>query len=106
MINNLRNQSQGNKSYVEKEEILADKKLAIEIWDRDIYQKKRVNLDVQMNIQTIMTMIEDTEHEINDRQQRVAELEAELEESNADMDDFRKDDEEKDARIEELKAQI
>lgn len=61
MINNLKSQSRGNASYVEKEEITADKKLAIEIWDRDIYQKKRVNLDVQMNIQTIMTMIEDTE---------------------------------------------
>lgn len=46
MIANLKTLSQGNGGYVQKEEHIADKKLAIEIWDRDIYQKKRVNLDV------------------------------------------------------------
>ena len=33
-------------------------------------------------------------------------MEGELEESNADMDDFKKDDIDKDQRIDELKAQI
>ena len=51
-------------------------------------------------------MIEDTEQEILDRQQRINELEGELEESNADMADFKVDNTEKDQRIEELKQQI
>jgi len=46
MITNLKTLSHGNGGYVQKEELIADKKLAIEVWDRDIYQKKRVNLDV------------------------------------------------------------
>jgi hypothetical protein len=46
MINNLKHLSGGNHQFVEEEEIIADKRLAVEIWERDIYQKKRVNLDV------------------------------------------------------------
>ena len=46
MIQNLKAISQGNEKYVENEERIADQKLAIEVWDRDIYQKKRVNMDV------------------------------------------------------------
>lgn len=46
MIKNLKAISEGNEKYVQNEERIADQKLAIEVWDRDIYQKKRVNMDV------------------------------------------------------------
>ena len=46
MIKNLKAISEGNEKYVQNEERIADLKLAIEVWDRDIYQKKRVNMDV------------------------------------------------------------
>jgi len=39
------------------EEKIAEQKLAIEIWDRDIYQKKRVSMDVVMEQQTTLTRI-------------------------------------------------
>ena len=40
--------SDGNSKSINNEEKIAEQKLAIEIWDRDIYQKKRVNMDVVM----------------------------------------------------------
>ena len=67
MINNLKSLSEGNHVFVQEEEKIADKRLAVEIWERDIYQKKRVNLDVQMDIQAHMTLVDDAEKEIEDR---------------------------------------
>ena len=46
MIDNLKFLNGGNYTFVKEEEIIADKRLAVEIWERDIYQKKRVDLDV------------------------------------------------------------
>ena len=48
MIKNLTRLSDGNSKSINNEEKIAEQKLAIEIWDRDIYQKKRVNMDVVM----------------------------------------------------------
>ena len=48
MIKNLTRLSDGNYQSISNEEKIAEQKLAIEIWDRDIYQKKRVNMDVVM----------------------------------------------------------
>lgn len=67
MIDNLKFLNGGNHTFVKEEEIIADKRLAVEIWERDIYQKKRVDIDVQMSIQMIMTYIADTEKEIAER---------------------------------------
>lgn len=102
MIDNLKILNEGNHQFVQEEEIIADKRLAVEIWERDIYQKKRVNLDVQMNIQMIMTYIEDTEKEIAERQMKINELNGELGESNEDLQDFVGDSHARDERIIEL----
>jgi len=48
MIQNLTILSNGNFTSMNNEEKIAEQKLAIEIWDRDIYQKKRVAMDVVM----------------------------------------------------------
>ena len=48
MIKNLTRLSDGNYQSISNEEKIAEQKLAIEIWDRDIYQKKRVSMDVVM----------------------------------------------------------
>ena len=50
MISNLKYISKGNVQFIKNEESIADRKLAIEVWDRDIYQKKRVNMDIQVEI--------------------------------------------------------
>ena len=55
MIKNLTQLSNGNFRSINNEEKIAEQKLGIEIWDRDIYQKKRVNMDVVMEQQNVLT---------------------------------------------------
>lgn len=50
MINDLRVISEGNNKFVQNETRYADKKLAIEVWERDIHQKNRVDMDIQVEI--------------------------------------------------------
>jgi len=51
MINNLKNLSDGNLQAIKNEEDIAGGKLDIEIWERDIYQKKRVEMDCYVEIE-------------------------------------------------------
>jgi len=55
-----------------------------------------------MNIQMIMSYIEDTEKEIQDRQEKIHELQGELGESNEDLQGFSDDAHARDERIIEL----
>lgn len=57
MIKNLTRLSDGNYQSINNEEKIAEQKLAIEIWDRDIYQKKRVNMDVVMEQQNVLSSL-------------------------------------------------
>jgi len=63
------------------EEKIAEQKLAIEIWDRDIYQKKRVSMDVVMEQQTTLTRITKVESLIQVREERIIELEQEFQDA-------------------------
>jgi len=74
MIDNLKSISDGNKQYIDNEQEIAEKKLAIEVWDRDIYQKKRVSMDVQVEIQNVLNLIENEEKQIQTRNVRIDEL--------------------------------
>jgi hypothetical protein len=58
MISNLKDISDGNARFIENEQGIADRKLEIEIWDRDIYQKKRVAMDKMVEIQAMFDLIE------------------------------------------------
>ena len=51
MISNLKDISDDNARFIENEQTIADRKIEIEIWDRDIYQKKRVAMDKMVEIQ-------------------------------------------------------
>jgi len=81
MINNLKSISDGNVQTIDNEEQIADKKLAIEVWERDIYQKKRVNMDVQVEIQNVLYEIDAKEKLIAERELRIQELRQELEDA-------------------------
>jgi predicted RNase H-like nuclease (RuvC/YqgF family) len=50
IIDNLGSISEGNATKIINEEKYAEKRLAVEIGERDIYQKKRVCMDVQVEI--------------------------------------------------------
>jgi hypothetical protein len=102
MIKNLTRLSDGNYQSINNEEKIAEQKLAIEIWDRDIYQKKRVNMDVVMEQQNVLSSIHKEDDKIRQRDGRIVELEQELQDADAEFQDFHEDLERKDGRINEL----
>lgn len=50
MIKDLGQLIDGNSRAIKNEEAIADLKLVTEVWERDIYQKKRVEMDTQVDI--------------------------------------------------------
>ena len=96
MINDLRIISGGNNKFVQNETRYADKKLATEIWERDIHQKNRVDMDIQVEIQNYLTRIEQQEEKISERDMKIAQLEQELstakEEFNGTLEEFKQRD--------------
>jgi predicted HTH domain antitoxin len=79
MINNLKDISDGNAHFIENEQTVADRKLEIEIWDRDIYQKKRVAMDKMVEIQAMFDLIEASKELLEKRKIKVEDLHHELE---------------------------
>lgn len=106
MIKNLKSISEGNEKYVSNEERIADQKLSIEVWDRDIYQKKRVNMDVQAEIQNALNEIDKIERLIAQRCSQIEQLEKELEDAKAELKEFQDDLEAANQRILELQNYI
>lgn len=99
MINNLKSISDGNVQTIDNEEQIAAKKLAIEVWERDIYQKKRVNMDVQVEIQNVLYDIDAKEKLVLEREQRIIELRKELEEAQRQRAEFEGESAECDEKI-------
>lgn len=106
MINNLKSISDGNVQTIDNEEQIADKKLAIEVWERDIYQKKRVNMDVQVEIQNVLYEIDAKEKLIAERELRIQELRQELEDAKRQKKEFEDESAECDERIATLEHQL
>ena len=67
MIGNLRTITDTNSQKINNEEIHAQKKLEIEMWERDIYQKRRVALDFAREVQAALCDLDAVEFEIKDR---------------------------------------
>ncbi len=88
MIENLKAISEGNAKYIENEETIAEHKLAVEVWDRDIYQKKRVDMDVQVEMQNVLQDIHNQEKEITLRDAKIEDLHQELQDADAELDEF------------------
>lgn len=78
MIKNLKDFSEGNAHFIENEQAIADRKLEIEIWDRDIYQKKRVAMDKMVEIQGMFDLIEQHKELLEKRKIKVEDLHEEL----------------------------
>ncbi len=47
-----------NVIYINNEKAIADKKIEIEIWERDINQKKRITMDIAVEIDKFYELIE------------------------------------------------
>jgi chromosome segregation ATPase len=84
------------------EEEIAEVKLEIEVWERDIYQKKRVEMDVHVDILNTHGHIDQVQDDINERNKHIAQLQKELEDATAELEDFKDDCGERDEKIAEL----
>ena len=102
MIGNLRTITDTNSQKINNEEIHAQKKLEIEMWERDIYQKRRVALDFARDVQAALCDLDAVEFEIKDRRMQIEVLQAELNDAQNEKDEFLQDSKEKDDRIAEL----
>lgn len=102
MINNLKTISQGNVQYIKNEEAIADRRLMIEVWDRDIYQKKRVNMDVQVEIQNLLTYIELEDFELAKRIQTIQDRTEELSQANQELEELKLEFEERQKTLAEI----
>jgi len=78
MIGNLRTITDNNGQKINNEEIYAQKKLEVEMWERDIYQKKRVALDFAREVQAALYDLEAVEDDIKDRRMQLEVLQSEL----------------------------
>jgi len=106
MIANLKSISDGNSKYIDSEEVIAEKKLAVEVWERDIYQKKRVDMDVQVEIQNVLNDIHKQEQQIKARNIRIDNLQQEIEDAEGELEGFKQDYGDCEDKIVELENQI
>jgi hypothetical protein len=60
----------------------------VEIWDRDIHQKKRVDMDVQIEIQKVLEAVDKETEELKQRQSTIHELQDEMLEAEEQLKDF------------------
>ena len=106
MLKNLKTITGNNSVSIKNEEIISLKKLEIEIAERDVYQKKRVEIDYAREVETALQDIADADLIIAQRKQRILDLHKELEEAEQELRDFIKDNEDKDAELAEMENNI
>lgn len=71
MIENLNVITKGNTKAIKNEEKLAEKKLEVEIWERDIYQKQRVEINHSREVDKLLEKIVEAENHIDDKKGRI-----------------------------------
>ena len=106
MIKDLSHLIDGNSKAIRNEEAIADLKLVTEVWERDIYQKKRVEIDTHVDIGNLEGMIDKQNDEIVARNQQIQVLQKELEDAMLDLDDFKNESAERDRKVNDIKKQI
>ena len=91
IIKNLKVINQGNTEQIQREMTHGEKKLQIEICERDNYQTNRVLMDTHSDIKEMKSEIQYQEDELAERKNRIALLENELEEAEAEKLEFMAD---------------
>lgn len=86
--------------------MLAQKKLEIEIWERDIYQKQRVEIDHSREIDMLLEKIVEQENLIEARKLKLEELKLELEEVEKELVEFQIDNQAKNDELVEMENNI
>jgi hypothetical protein len=106
MISNLNVITDSNSTAVQNEEILAQKKLNIEICERDIYQKQRVAINHERDIDRLLEKIIEDENQITEKKGKVAALENEMNEVENELKEFKADNIAKDEELAEMENNI
>lgn len=89
MIKNLRSLADGNTKAISNEEEIANAKLDIEIWERDITQQTRVHMDVEVTKEFTLTQIEKNSKKLMERDEQISQLQQELEDAEAELQEFK-----------------
>jgi chromosome segregation ATPase len=106
MLKSLKSITAENSTFIKNEEVLSQKKLQIEICERDIYQKRRVELDFAREVQREQGRCAEHDHIIADRKRRIEELQKELEEAERELQEFIADNAAKDDELAEMENNI
>lgn len=85
MIKNLKTITANNSKFIKNEEIISTKKLETEVIERDIYQKKRVEIDYFRDVKSWQTKCDEADLEIEERNKRIEQLQKELEEAEKEL---------------------
>ena len=88
MINDLKKISKSNVDIDDNEKKIAVQKLEIEMAERDIYQKKRINMDIRVEIQGVEYLIHEADEQIKARNRRIEELKQELADAQIEYEEF------------------
>jgi peptidoglycan hydrolase CwlO-like protein len=91
MIRNLKTISVSNSEFIDGQELLSNKRIEIEIWERDIYQKKRVCIDIEREVNKLLEDIADSELSIEEKRAKIQLLMKELEEAENELQEFKND---------------
>ena len=106
MLRNLNQIKEGHAQFIDGEEVLSGKRLETEIWERDIYQKQRVNIAIEREIQKYLDLIAEADMTIEEKKNRIQQLIEELQEAEAELQEFHNDNAAKDEELIEMEQNI
>lgn len=106
MLKSLKTITSENSKFIKEEEVLSLKRLEIEICERDIYQKQRVEIDYSREVRQALEGIQEQDVIIANRKKRIDELVKELVEVEKELQDFINDNAAKDDELAEMENNI
>lgn len=85
MIKNLRNLSDGNNKAITNEEEIAQGKIDIEVWERDITQQTRVLMDLEVSKEFTQGQIDKQNRILMQKEEHISQLQQELEDAEMEL---------------------
>ena len=106
MIKNLRSLSDGNNTAITNEEEIAQQKIDIEVWERDITQQTRVLMDLEVSKEFTQGQIDKQNRILLGKEEQISQLQQELEDAEIELQEFKETDADMDQQIINLRQQI
>ena len=99
MIKNLRSLSDGNNTAITNEEEIAQQKIDIEVWERDITQQTRVLMDLEVSKEFTQGQIDKQNRILLGKEEQISQLQQELEDAEIELQEFKETDADMDQQI-------